>query len=84
MSGGDGERKENEKKEHQRRTRNEALHAFGLLTQVGLTMFICVLLGVLLGRALDGWLGTSPWLLILFSFIGGAAAIRSLFEFVKK
>jgi len=39
-----------------------------------------VLIGVLLGRYLDGLLGTSPWLLLLFSFSGVGAAIKSLFN----
>lgn len=55
-----------------------------LMTQIGLTSALCVGLGVLAGRLLDGWLGTSPWLLFLFALLGCAAAFKSMLDIAKK
>jgi len=48
------------------------------LTQLGLTMTACVFAGVFLGKLLDRLLGTGPWLLLVFSLLGAAAAIREI------
>ena len=58
--------------------------ALGLMTQLGLTMACCVLVGVLMGRYLDRKLGTSHWLLVVFSLIGGAAALKVMYDMVMK
>jgi len=34
--------------------------------------------GVAIGIALDAWLGTSPWLLVLFFFLGFGAAVMNV------
>ena len=60
--------------------RRELLRAISFLSQIGITMAACVLVGVLLGRFLDNFFGTSPWLLIIFSFLGMAAAFKALFD----
>ena len=62
----------------------EMFKGLSLLTQIGFSIVACVLLGVLLGKFLDSVLGTSPWLLLVFSFLGVAAAFRSLFDLIKK
>ncbi|HHU07154.1 MAG TPA: AtpZ/AtpI family protein [Clostridiaceae bacterium] len=63
-----------------RSSRNQVVRSIGYLTQIGITIVATVMLGVFLGRVLDNWLGTSPWLLLLFSLLGAAAAIRALFD----
>ena len=62
----------------------DMIKALSLLSQIGLTVAACILVGVFLGRFLDGLLGTSPWLLILFSFLGVGAAFKSLFNYLPK
>ena len=63
---------------------NKALHAFAYVSQIGITMAASVLVGVLFGKYLDGILGTSPWLLLVFSLLGAGAAIKSLFDMSKE
>ena len=46
-------------------------------------MGVSILIGVLLGKYLDDLFGTSPWLLLVFSFLGAGAAIGSLFNIPK-
>lgn len=65
------------------RQTKELLRALSFFSQIGITMAACVFIGVFVGRYLDSLLGTSPWLLLLFSFLGAAAAFKALFELGK-
>lgn len=62
----------------------EIFRALGQLTQLGLTMATCVLMGVLAGRFADSRLGTSPWGLLILAFMGAAAAFKVLYDTVIK
>ncbi len=50
----------------------------GMRIAVDLVAGIAV--GVLIGLALDRWLGTTPWLLVAFFVLGAAAGIRNVFK----
>lgn len=52
----------------------------GRYSALGLEMAISVLIGVAIGYYLDKWLGTGPWLMVLWIGIGFAAGIRSLYR----
>jgi ATP synthase protein I len=43
--------------------------------RIAVEMLAAVAVGVAIGLALDGWLGTKPWLLILFCILGFGAAM---------
>ena len=60
------------------------LKALAMLTQMGIMIIVCVLIGLFAGWFLDNWLGTSPLFLILFIFLGIAAAIKSIVDFSKR
>lgn len=62
----------------------ETLRAFARLSQIGFTMAVSILLSVLLGKYLDDRLGTSPFMLLLFSLLGAGAAIKLLFDMGNK
>lgn len=64
------------KKSEAQRLRN----ALALVTQLGFTMAACVFIGVLAGKYLDMWLGTSPWLLLLGAVLGAASAFKVLYD----
>ena len=64
--------------------RNNLLQGLSLFSQIGFSMASCVLFGVLAGKFLDTRLGTSPWLLLLFSLVGVAASFKVLFDLVKR
>jgi ATP synthase protein I len=59
------------------------LRGLANFSQIGVTMASSVFVGVMLGKYLDGFLGTSPWLLLIFSLLGVGAAIRVLFNISK-
>lgn len=56
------------------------IRALALLSQLGLSMAACVFAGVMAGKLLDRWLGTSPWLLIVCSIIGAAASFKVMYD----
>jgi len=47
---------------------------------IGLEMGFAVIIGLLVGQALDKWLGTEPWLLLVFTLMGVFAGFRSLYR----
>lgn len=50
----------------------------GVAFRIGIDLISGVAFGVLAGLALDAWLETTPWMLIVFIFLGGAAGIRNV------
>lgn len=59
--------------------RGEMLRATGQFMGYGLTWALAVLLFLGIGGWLDSKLGTSPFLLIIGAFLGGAAGFYSLY-----
>ena len=64
--------------------RGELLRNLYMVSQMGVTIAACLIIGVLLGRFLDNTLGTSPFLLIIFSLLGAGAGFKSIFELAKR
>jgi len=64
--------------------RKEILRAMGLMSQIALTVIACIVLGIFIGRFLDERLGTSPWLLIVFTLLGCVSAFKSMIDLAKK
>jgi len=62
----------------------EVRKALGLISQLGFAMAACVVVGVFLGKWLDGKLGTSPWLLMAGCLLGAAAAFKVFYDLVIK
>lgn len=63
---------------------NGFMQAFAVLLQMGITIIACIAVGIFLGWLLDRLLGTTPWLLLVFTLFGIGAAFRSIFDFAKK
>ena len=51
---------------------------FGL--RIATDILAAMIVGVGVGLLLDGWLGTAPWLLILFFFLGAAAGMLNVYR----
>jgi len=62
----------------------EIYRALGLITSMGVTVVICIGLSLLLGWLLDGWLGTTPWLILVFTLLGISAAIKAMYTMAKR
>lgn len=54
------------------------------LSSLGITFAASIAIGVAIGIALDRWLGTSPWLMILFFIFGVAAGFTNLMKDLKR
>ena len=72
------------KNDRDRNVTSDFAKAFALLAQMGITIAVCIGLSILIGYYLDRFLGTSPWLLLLFILFGIIAAFKSIFDFAKK
>jgi len=54
------------------------------LASVGLILPSSIAVGLFMGYFLDRWLGTEPWLLLVFTVLGIASGLLSLFRALKK
>jgi ATP synthase protein I len=55
-------------------------NALGMAFRIGLELIVAVFVGAALGWACDNWLGTGPWGLIAFVFLGFAAGVANVFR----
>ena len=58
--------------------RDSSAMAVGM--RVSVELVAAMVVGVGIGWALDRWLGTRPWMLIVFVFLGGAAGIANVWR----
>ncbi len=52
----------------------------GYALRMGTEMVASLLVGLAIGYGLDQWLGTKPWLMILFLFFGMAAGVSNVYR----
>jgi ATP synthase protein I len=48
--------------------------------RIGVELVAGVLVGFGIGWGLDSWLGTAPWLMVLFLLLGGAAGVMNVYR----
>ncbi|MBW2057463.1 MAG: AtpZ/AtpI family protein [Deltaproteobacteria bacterium] len=51
---------------------------------IGLEMGLSVAIGLFIGIVLDRYLGTKPWMALIFLILGVVAGFRALFRVVKE
>jgi ATP synthase protein I len=54
------------------------------LSSVGLLLPSSIAVGLFFGFLLDKWLGTDPWMLLIFLVLGVVSGLMSLFRALKK
>lgn len=54
------------------------------LSSLGLVLPSSIAIGLFLGYFLDKWLGTDPWLLIVFTLLGVASGFLSLIRGLRR
>ena len=52
----------------------------GLGLRIGVEMVSALGVGLAIGWGLDRWLGTKPWLMVVFFFLGAAAGILNVYR----
>ena len=53
-------------------------------SSVGLELGLSVIIGLLVGYYMDKWLGTEPWLMLLWLVFGVVAGFRGVFRAVAR
>lgn len=61
-------------------TPKSGMQGAGFALRVGTELVAATIVGLAIGYGLDYWLGTSPWLMIVFLFFGGAAGISNVYR----
>ena len=78
-------KKEDRATEEKKDTHNASvIQAYTMVSQLGFGMSVSIIGSFWVGHWLDGKLGTSPFLLILFTLGGVAASFKLLFDHAKK
>jgi len=54
--------------------------AWGVGLRAGVEVVSALVVGVGLGLILDRWLGTSPWLFLVFFMLGAAAGVLNVYR----
>lgn len=69
---------------NERQERKAFYRELGRYSALGFEMSLSVVIGLGIGYYLDKWLGTAPWLMILWLGFGFAAGVRSLYRAAKR
>lgn len=56
----------------------------GLLSSLGITLVVSTLVGFVIGYYLDRWLGSSPWLTLVFLLLGIVSGFVQVFRALPK
>ncbi len=70
---GDGPEKDDEKQRGM----------LGAAFRIGIDMVVALGVGFWIGRSLDQWLGTRPWLMLVFLLLGGAAGMLNVYRYAR-
>ena len=55
----------------------------GVAFKLSTEMVAAVVVGTIIGFILDNWLGTKPWLILIFFFVGVVTGILNVFRSAK-
>jgi len=60
------------------------IRSLGMISTMGISVAVAIIIGVYFGRQLDKWLGTGPWFFFIFLFFGIAAGFRNIYIIAGK
>ena len=69
-----------EKTEHDESLPRGPMSGLGMALRTGTELVSALIVGVGIGFFLDKWLGTTPWFLVVFFFLGAAAGILNVYR----
>ena len=64
--------------------RPRLIRTLGFLSSLGISMVAATFVGLAMGYYLDRWLGTSPWLTLVFLLFGIIAGFRNIFILTQR
>lgn len=59
---------------------SEAMQLLGNVGTIGMQLVVATFIGLAMGYFLDKWLGTEPWMLIIFLLLGIVAGFRDVYR----
>jgi ATP synthase protein I len=63
--------------------KNSVGAGLGFALRIGIELVAALAVGVGIGFLLDRWLGTAPWLMVVFFFLGSAAGFLNVYRAVS-
>src|SRR3546814_297147 len=67
-----------------RERKRRPLSDFGPAIRIGVDLVAGIAVGVFIGWLLDRWLGTTPWLMLVFFLLGSAAGITNVMRTARR
>ena len=64
--------------------KSQLFKTLSFLSSVGISMVASTFIGLAMGYYLDRWLGTSPWLTLVFLGIGIISGFRNIFILTRR
>jgi ATP synthase protein I len=64
--------------------RRQLIKSLGFLSSVGISMVAATFIGLAMGYYLDKWLGTSPWLTLIFLGFGIISGFRNVYILTER
>ncbi len=64
--------------------KRQLIKALGFLSSVGISMVASTFIGLAMGYYLDKWLGTTPWLTLIFLVIGIISGFRNIYILTER
>lgn len=64
--------------------KRQFMRSLGFLSSLGISMVASSFIGLFIGYSLDKWLGTSPWMTLIWLGIGIASGFRNIFILTRR
>lgn len=64
--------------------KRQLIKSLGFLSSVGISMVAATFIGLAMGYYLDKWLGTSPWLTLIFLGFGIVSGFRNIYILTER
>jgi ATP synthase protein I len=64
--------------------KRQLMKSLGFLSSLGISMVAASFIGLFIGVYLDKWLGTSPWMTLIWLGFGIASGFRNIFILTRR
>jgi F0F1-type ATP synthase assembly protein I len=66
------------------KNKSDLFRTLGVVSSMGISFVLAIIIGVFIGLQLDKWLGTAPWFFFIFLLFGIIAGFRNLYIITKR